>query len=72
MKTLNTYSKGQIVNVEILGELVKGEIVRKQGGNGYMVNYLDTTTSQDFTSGKLTTHTIIRKRYFKTEKISNR
>ena len=65
-----TYSKGDIVKVDLCRRTVAGKILRKQGGRGYIVEYLRTWTTQDFTTLKLTEHTAPTTGYFKTETIN--
>ena len=65
-----TYSKGDIVKVDLARRTVTGKIIRKQGGRGYIVEYLRTWTTQDFTTLKLTEHTEPTTSYFKTETIN--
>ena len=66
---INGAQKGMRVTVIIAGREYKGMIKRKQGAHGYMVEYMDTTTSQDFATGKLTEHQVCRTNYFKSKDI---
>jgi ribosomal protein L35AE/L33A len=56
---------GQTVSVEFAGRIITGRIVRKQGNTGYYVRIPWTTTTQDFTTGKVTTREGSRDCYFK-------
>lgn len=46
-----------------------GRIMRKQGANGYMVEYVTTAPFQDFTTLKVTSERVERKVYIKTNEI---
>ena len=50
------YRKDDKVNIPY-GDNKTGYIVRKQGFYGYQVKYLNTYTTQDFKTSKLSQHT---------------
>lgn len=59
------FHSNEAVTVEVSGRPITGRIIRKQGKTGYYVRIPWTSTTQDFTTGKLTTHQGSRDCYFK-------
>lgn len=63
------FHAGQTVTVDFAGRTETGTIIRKQGSTGYYVRIPWSTTTQDFTTGKITTRKGSRDCYFKLSSI---